>query len=145
MNENEVKASALELVERSTIAMVGTLDEDGAPRIVAMIKAEHDGMRTIWFSTNTSSEHVGQLERDSRACVYFAQWAEEPWRGLTLGGRMEVLRDRASRERFWEDGCERYYPEGIDDPDYTVLCFTAEWAKFYQYGTKLRFEVPAEK
>ena len=145
MNENEVKASALELVERSTIAMLGTLDEDGAPRIVAVIKAEHDGMRTIWFSTNTSSEHVGQLERDPRACVYFAQWPQEPWRGLTLGGRMEILRDRASRERLWEDGCERYYPEGIGDPDYTVLRFTADWAKFYQYGTKLRFEVPAEE
>jgi len=145
VNENEVKASALELVERSTIAMLGTLDEDGAPRIVAVIKAEHDGMRTIWFSTNTSSEHVGQLERDPRACVYFAQWPQEPWRGLTLGGRMEILRDRASRERLWEDGCERYYPEGIGDPDYTVLRFTADWAKFYQYGTKLRFEVPAEE
>jgi len=144
MNENEVKASALELVERSTIATVGTLDEDGAPRIVAMIVAEHDGMKTIWFSTNTSSEHVGQLERDPRACVYFAQWAREPWRGLTLGGRMEILRDRASRERLWEDGCERYYPQGIDDLDYTVLCFTADWAKFYQYGTKMWFEPTAE-
>ena len=145
MNVDEVKASALELVERSTIATVGTLDEDGAPRIVAMIKAEHDGMRTIWFSTNTSSEHVRQLERDQRSCVYFGQWAEEPWRGLTLGGRMEILRDRASRERLWEDGCERYYPQGIDDPDYTVLRFTAKWAKFYQYGTKLRFELPEEE
>ena len=54
---------------------------------------------------------------------------------------MEVLRDHASRERLWEDGCERFYPKGVDDPDYTVLRFTAEWGKFYQYGTKLRFEV----
>ncbi len=144
MNENEVKASALELVERSTIAMVGTLETDGAPRIVAMIAAEHQGLKTIWFSTNTSSEHVGQLTRDPRACVYFAQWAEEPWRGLTLAGRMEILRDRASRERLWENGCERYYPEGIDDPDYTVLRFTAEWGKYYQYGTKARFDLSKE-
>ena len=145
MNVDEVKASALELIERSTIAMVGTLDEDGAPRIVAMIKAEHDGMRTIWFSTNTSSEHVRQLERDPRACVYFAQWAEEPWRGLTLGGRMEILRDRATRERLWQDSSVRFYPQGVDDPDYTVLRFAAKWAKFYQYGTKLRFELPEEE
>ena len=145
MNEIEVRASALDLVERSMIAMVGTLEPDGAPRIVAMMVAEHDGLRTIWFSTNTSSEHVAHLEKDPRASVYFAQWAKEPWRGLTLGGRMEVLRDRASRERLWEDGCERYYPEGIGDPDYTVLRFTADWAKFYQYGTKLRFGLPAEE
>jgi general stress protein 26 len=144
MNENEVRASALELAERSMIAMVGSLGEDGTPHIKAMIKAEYEGLRTIWFSTNTSSEHVAQLEKDSRACVYFAEWAEEPWRGLTLGGRMEILRDRASRERLWEDGCERFYPEGVEDPDYTVLRFTAEWAKFYQYGTKTRFDVSEE-
>jgi len=142
MNESEVRNRALELVERSPIATVGTLDETGAPRIVAMIRAEHEGLKTIWFSTNTSSEHVGQLEHDPRACVYFAQWAEEPWRGLTLGGRMEILRDRASRERLWEEGCERFYSKGIDDPDYTVLRFTAEWGKYYQYGTKVRFDLP---
>lgn len=144
MNETEVRASALDLVERSMIAMVGTLGTDGAPRIIAMIKAAHEGLRTFWFSTNTSSEHVAHLEKDPRASVYFAQWAKEPWRGLTLGGRMEILRDHASRARLWEDGCERYYPEGVDDPDYTVLRFTAESAKFYQYGTKLRFDPAAE-
>jgi len=141
MSEAEVRASAVDLVERSPIAMVGTRDQCGAPRIIAMIKAEHEGMKTIWFSTNTSSEHVGQLRADPRACVYFAQWGDAPWRGLTLGGRMEILRDRASRERLWEDGCERYYPQGIDDPDYTVLRFIAEWGKYYQYGTKLRFDL----
>ncbi len=144
MNESQVRASALELVEDSLIAMVGTLGERGDPQIKAMIKAEHEGLRTIWLSTNTSSEHVRQLAKDSRACVYFARWAEEPWRGLTLGGRMEILRDRASRERLWKDGCERYYPEGIDDPDYTVLRFTAEWGKYYQYGTKVRFDLLKE-
>jgi len=144
MDDAEVRARALDLVERSTIAMVGTVGEGGAPRIVAMIKAEHGGLKTIWFSTNTSSEHVAQLERDPRACVYFAEWAESPWRGLTLGGRMEVLRDRASRERLWEDGCERYYPKGVDDPDYTVLRFTADRAKYYQFGTKLRFDPTKE-
>jgi len=144
VNEEQVRAAALELVKRSQVAMVGTLDEDGAPRVVAMIVAEHKGLKTIWFSTNTSSEHVGQLENDPRASVYFAEWGTEPWRGLTLGGRMEILRDRASRERLWEDSCERYYAEGIDDPDYTVLRFTAKWGKYYQYGTKLRFDVVEE-
>jgi general stress protein 26 len=142
MDESEVRASALELVEQSVIAMVGTLGEDGSPQIKAMIKAEHEGLKTIWFSTNTSSEHVGQLERDPRACVYFAQWGEEPWRGLTLGGRMEILKDRASRERLWEDGSEKFYSKGIDDPDYTVLRFVPDWGKYWQFRVKVRFDLP---
>lgn len=141
MNEADVRAAAKDLVEGSLIAQVGTLDGEGSPRVISMIAAEKEGLRTIWFSTNTSSEHVAQLEKDPRASVHFAQWESEPWRGLTLGGRMDVLRDRASRERLWEDGCERFYPKGVDDPDYTVLRFTAEWGKFYQFGTKMRFDI----
>ena len=29
------------------------------------------------------------------------------------------------------DVCEKYYPQGINDPDYSVLCFISEWANFY--------------
>ena len=141
MDEREVRENSLALVESSMIAMVGSLGTAGEPQIKAMMVAEHHGLTEIWFSTNTSSEHVGQLSVDPRACVYFAQWEKEPWRGLMLVGRMEVLRDPASRERLWEDGCERYYPKGVDDPDYTVLRFRGEWAKYYQYGTHLRFDL----
>jgi general stress protein 26 len=142
MNEDEVRARARKLVDATPIATVATVTKNGSPWIVAMIRAAHDGVKTIWFSTNTSSEHVAHLEADPRACVYFARWDEEPWQGLTLGGRMEILHDRASRETLWADGCERFYPAGIDDPDYTVLRFTAAWGKYYQFGTKLRFDVP---
>ena len=145
MNEADVRKAAEELVEGSLIAQVATLDTDGSPRVVSMIAAEKEGLRRIWFSTNTSSEHVALLERDPRASVCFSQWASEPWRGLTLGGRMDVLRNHASRERLWEEGCERFYPKGVDDPDYTVLRFTAEWGKFYQYGTKMRFEITEDE
>ena len=141
MTEDQAKDVALGLVERAQIAMVGSIGLEGDPQIKAMIKAEHEGLKTIWFSTNTSSEHVAQFRKDPRACVYFAEWADEPWRGVTLGGRVEILQDHASRERLWEDGCERFYPQGVDDPDYTVLRFTADWGKLYQYRNKTRFEL----
>jgi general stress protein 26 len=141
MTEDQAKAIALALVERAEIAMVGSIGLEGDPQIKAMIKAEHEGLKTIWFSTNTSSEHVAQFRKDPRACVYFAEWADEPWRGVTLGGRIELFQDHASRERLWEDGCERYYPKGVDDPDYTVLRFTAHWGKVYQSLDKGRFDV----
>ena len=65
MNETEVRAAALELVRRSRFAMLGTLGEDGFPHIKAVLKAEDEGLRAIWISTNTSSQHVAQLEADA--------------------------------------------------------------------------------
>jgi general stress protein 26 len=55
---------------------------------------------------------------------------------------MEILRDRTSRERRWEDGSEKFYPSGVDDPDYTVLRFVPAWGKYWQFGAKVRFDLP---
>ncbi len=143
MNEAEVRAAALELVERSRIAFLGTIGGEGGPEIKAVECADHDGLEAIWISTNTSSEHVGQLEKDPRASVYFAYHDSIPWQGLLLSGRVEIRRDSEARERLWEDGWEKFYPKGVTDPDYTVLRFVPSWGKYWQFGVKARFELSA--
>ena len=44
---------------------------------------------------------------------------------------MEVLTDSASKEMIWREGDTMYYPEGVTDPDYCVLKFTAFSGRFY--------------
>ncbi len=139
MDEQEARGKALALVERSQIGMLGTNSEEGHPHIKAMIKAEAEDLKRVWFSTNTSSRRVAQLRQDSRASVYFVDF--DQWMGLMLVGEVEVLRDAASRKRLWHDGDERYYPLGVDDPDYTVLRFTARWANFYHSLSTATFDV----
>ncbi len=137
MEEEEARRKALALVERSEIALVGSNGEDGHPWIKAMLKMETEELKTVWFSTNTSSRRVAQFLRDPRACVYFVDFSD--WMGLMLIGEVEVLSDRQSRERIWRDGYERYYPLGIDDPDYTVLRFSAGSANYYHQLDNLSF------
>ena len=48
-----------------------------------------------------------------------------------LRGTVEVLTDSASKEMIWEDGDTMYYKEGVTDPDYCVLKFTATSGRFY--------------
>ena len=55
----EVKQQALALVERNPLVMmVGTLGQDGAPEIKAMVKMRNDGLRRFWFCSNTSTRHT---------------------------------------------------------------------------------------
>jgi general stress protein 26 len=56
-------------------------------------------------------------------------------------GEVEILQDQASRERLWRDGYERYYPLGVNDPDYTVLRFTARWGNYYHRLSNATFEL----
>lgn len=139
MNREEVILKALELVERCPIAMVASNSPDGFPNIKAMIKMETEGVNHIWFSTNTSSRRVAQFRADSRASVYFVDC--EHWAGIMLIGEMEVLDDSGSRRRLWREGFERYYPLGPDDPDYSVLRFTAKRGNYYQNLENTDFEL----
>lgn len=120
----------LELIERSKIAMIGTVDDTGYPQIKAMLNLLHEGISEIWFSTNTSSRRVSQIQRDGRSSVYYVD--PEGFCGLLLSGMMEVLQDEDSRKKLWFDGSERYYPQGVNDPDYCVLRFTAHTGNYYE-------------
>jgi general stress protein 26 len=51
--------------------------------------------------------------------------------GLMLVGEMAVLQDEESRRRIWREGFEQYYRQGVNDPDYSVLRFTARWGNYY--------------
>lgn len=137
--DEPAKQASLKLVAESGVAMVASLDETGHPRIKAMLKMETEGLKHVWFSTNTSSKRVAQFLRDARASVYFVDPAG--FRGLLLVGEMEVHRDEASRRRLWRDGFEVYYPKGLDDPDYTVLRFVAREANYYHGLSNRTFAV----
>lgn len=138
MTEEEARRAALDLVARSGEALVGSLGDGGYPWIKAMLKMEAEGLKTVWFSTNTSSKRVAQFRADPRSSVYFVDFAER--KGLMLVGEMELLTDPESKERLWRDGYEMYYPLGLDDPDYTVLRFSTQTVNYYHQLANLTFE-----
>lgn len=139
MNRQEAFSQGLELVEKSRIAMLGTNGKDGFPNIKAMFNLKHDGLRALWFSTNTSSQRVRQLKDDPRACLYFVD--EVDHKGLLLVGTMKILQDIESKKMLWEDGCENYYPLGVEDPDYSVLCFSPRRGNYYHGLKNISFEI----
>lgn len=58
-----------------------------------------------------------------------------------LNGKVEVAQDHETKARFWFDGAEMYYPLGVDDPDYSILKFTAERGNYYHGLENLTFSV----
>jgi hypothetical protein len=62
MEKEQAIQDALALADDATIAMLGTNGDNGYPNIKAMIKMENEGLKTVWFSTNTSSKRHGSME-----------------------------------------------------------------------------------
>ena len=122
------------LIDRSLFAELGYTDGDGRPAIRRVFCVWHRGPLSHLISTNTSSRHVKLLSERPGACLYFSD--SETFEGVCLTGRAVPTRDRALRELLWNDGDEKYYPQGVDDPDYCVIEFTADTAEYYHYDGK---------
>lgn len=118
------------LIEKQSTVMIGSIDEDGFPNIKAMLKPRKvEGIKTFYFTTNTSSNRVEQYQHNQNACIY--AYDRRFFRGVMLIGEMEVLHDHESKAMIWQDGDTMYYAEGVDDPDYCVLRFTAHKGRYY--------------
>ncbi len=133
------KRNILRLVESSRDAVVCAIDDEGFPNAKAMFRRKNEGLRTFWFSTNTSAIHTAHYQKRSEACIYFMD--AQGFHGLMLTGRMEVRTDDAAKRDLWADGDEQYYALGPTDPDYAVLVFTADKGNYYHGLEKALFNV----
>jgi len=118
------------MIDKLKTAFIGSIDGEGFPTIKAMLQPrKREGIKTIYLTTNTSSMRVAQYRENNHACIYFCD--TRFFRGVMLRGMMEVLTDSASKEMIWQEGDTMYYPDGVTDPDYCVLKFTAVSGRFY--------------
>lgn len=118
------------MIDKSSTSFIAYVDHDGYPITKAMLKPrERDGIKTIYFSTNTSSNKVKCYRENNKASVYFID--KRFFRGVSLVGTMEVLETLEVKERIWRKGDIMYYKEGVNDLDYCVLKFTAMKGRFY--------------
>lgn len=118
------------MIEKSATAFICYIDEDGYPVTKAMLKPrEHNGIRTFYFTTNTSSNKVRCFKTNPKASIYFVN--PRFFHGASLTGTMEILQTAEYKQRIWHKGDEQYYPLGVTDPDYCVLKFTALKGRYY--------------
>jgi len=128
------------LIDKAGVSIISSVDEEGFPNSKAMLlPRKREGIKHLFFTTNTSSMRVRQYTKNPKACVYF--FDKRFYRGVMLRGTMKVLRDSASRQSIWKNGDELYYPKGVTDPDYCVLRFTAQNGRYYSNFKSENFEV----
>jgi len=128
------------LIDKTTVSIISSVDEAGFPNTKAMLPPRlRQGIKHLYFTTNTSSMRVGQYMANPKACVYF--FDKRFYRGVMLKGKMSVLRDKKTKMMIWRNGDEMYYPKGLTDPDYCVLRFTSRCGRYYSHFKSEDFEI----
>lgn len=128
------------IADKSNMAFISYIDDEGFPITKAMLKPrERQGIKEFWFSTNTSSNKVKFFRKNPKASIYFVD--KRFYRGVSLIGTVEVLETDEAKKRIWQEGDTMYYKEGVTDPDYCVLKFTAVKGRYYSNFKSEDFEI----
>jgi len=153
MENSELLAFCINVVEKSKFAYLTTINEQGEPETRAMLnlynREQYPSLQkvlpfppfVIYFTTNTSSEKMKQIARDSRSCSYFI--IESEWEGVMLNGDIEIVADGGIKKEIWQDEWVMYYPgtAGYQNPDYSILKLTAKYMKGWNGREKLRLDI----
>ena len=129
-------------VKKQKLSFIGSVDKNGYPNMKAMLKPRKiNGLKELYFSTNTSSLRVKQFQNNPNASIYFYHKGLIKYTGVMLLGKMEVLTDQETKNMIWRKGDTMFYKKGVTDPDYCVLKFTVETGRYYCDLKTENFEV----
>lgn len=118
---------------KQNVSFICSVDDKKYPNVKAMLRPrKHIGLKTFYFSTNASSMRVNQYKENPNASIYFYHKGFFKYIGVMLIGEMEVLTDQETKKMIWRKGDTRFYKNGVSDPDYCVLRFTAAYGRYYQ-------------
>ncbi len=120
-----------EFIKKQKTVFIASVDEDGFPNMKAMFTPRKIDGNCFYFSTNTSSMRAQQFLKNPKASIYFYHRGRFKYEGIMLTGTMEVLQDDEIKREIWCTGDTIYYKQGVTDPDYCVLKFTAMKGRRY--------------
>lgn len=122
----DIKEKAAQMVATAQIITVASIDENGYPRPVAMVKIK-DEEGAIYVSTGTSSAKTAHFKANPKAGVSIVRGGDS----IVYTGEMEIVGDEALKHSLWGDWMLDHFPGGVEDPEYCVLRFTPKSATYW--------------
>lgn len=118
------------MIDRQEVCFLSFINATGFPTTRTMLNPrKRQGIKEFYLATNTKSQKVQSLLQNPKAGLYF--YDRPLYRGVAFTGTVEVLHDQNIKDEIWRDMDTIFY-DSNSDPDYCVLKFTAEAARYYQ-------------
>lgn len=115
-----------QMIEDLHIAMLTTIESDGALASRPMAPLEMDAQGAIWFFTDLRSAKVEHLRIANLA---FTDTARGTY--VSLSGRGEIDTDRGHIERLWTPMAKPWLPDGPASADLALVKFIPHVADYW--------------
>lgn len=101
------------------MAMMTTMEENGALRSRPMATQEVEFDGDLWFFTKKSSTKVREVDKYHEVNLSYADPANYTF--VSLSGKATTVEDRKKMEELWNPTYHAWFKDGLDDPDITLL------------------------
>ena len=116
-----IQEKAAKIVEEAQVITLASIEENGYPRPVAVMKLKDLG-GALYVSTGTSSAKTAHFRANPKAGVSIVCGNDS----IVYTGKIEIVKDKEIKQSLWCDWMFPHFPGGVDDPEYCVLKFTPE-------------------
>ncbi len=123
MNDSNTRAASLaklrDLIQGIHFAQLTTVEPNGhlRSRPMATQEVEFDG--DLWFFTSRVAGKINEIQKNPQVNVSYA--APDKNRFVSVSGLAQQVDDRAKLEGLWRPGFKIWFPDGLNDPDITLL------------------------
>lgn len=111
--------SFYEKISEIKFTMLVTHDAEGLMQARPFTTQAAGREGAVWFFTRLDSEAVADVRRNENVLLCYADTAKN--RFISSAGSASLSHDRALIEEFWTPIYKTFFPEGIDDPQLTLL------------------------
>lgn len=118
-----------ELIKDIKFAMLTTSEPDGTLRSRPLSTMQMDAEGNLWFFTANTSPKVDEIEQSSQVNLSYASPDKQDY--VSISGTAETIRDKSKMKALWTPWIKPWFPEGLDDPNLTLLKVTINEAEYW--------------
>lgn len=131
MTQNRTHAENIQkladLIKNIKIAMLTTLSSSGELHSRPMQTQQFAFDGTLWFFTGRDSGKVIEMRNDRHVNVSYV--GDNTY--VSVSGRATLVDDRKKMENLWDPMFKAWFPDGIDDPNLTLMKVSVDSAEYW--------------
>ena len=133
----DVKKDVIEIINACEVAFLSTTNLENFPETRVLsnwFNRNIDEKLDIYFASHIDSPKFEQTSKNGNASLYY--FIDKSMKNMTLFGKVEVVNDKALKDRLWNDKLLEYFPDGKESELYGVLKFIPTGYKYYDFESE---------
>lgn len=121
-----------DMIESIGICMFITKNNDASHvRPMATIKVDENA--DLWFFTKRSSPKMDEVQSDEDVQLLYSHPGKDSY--VNIEGKAYIETDREKMKALWTPMVKAWFPDGVDDPELSLLRVEVDTAYYWDSGT----------